>query len=159
MLNVRIVKRDVRRLLDHLAELGRLNTLRDPVSRLADHDVDLTPPQLHAVLWLAKDGPLAMATLAQRVGCSGPTTTGVVDRLENIGLVERQPKPGDRRVVLVAPTELCRQTAAVIEEEIGTQVDGVLGLLGNDDRRDLIDLIGRLASALRTAHEAGADEA
>src|SRR3954470_1963837 len=84
---------DLKRLL---SELGRLRPLRDPISSI---DADLTPPQLHSVLWLGGDGPLPASVLSQRVGCGQPSITGVIDRLEKLGYVERERDTDDRRVV------------------------------------------------------------
>src|SRR5688500_3978104 len=85
-----------------MRETGPLCTIRDPLADLGD--LPLTSPQLHAVLWLGADGPLAASVLAQRIGCQQPSVTGIVDRLEKLGLAERVRDTGDRRVVRVGLT-------------------------------------------------------
>src|SRR5581483_11979770 len=50
-------------------------------------------------------GPTPMSRLAEVLNCEASNLTGLVDKLENRGLVERQPDPGDRRVRLLALTE------------------------------------------------------
>ena len=45
------------------------------------------------------------AHFADRLDVSVASATGIVDRMEDRGLVERLRDPGDRRVVLVHPTE------------------------------------------------------
>ncbi|MFD3378249.1 MULTISPECIES: MarR family winged helix-turn-helix transcriptional regulator [unclassified Streptomyces] len=49
--------------------------------------------------------PLPMRRLAQKLKCEPSNVTGIVDRLEVRGLVERRPDPADRRVKLAAVTE------------------------------------------------------
>ena len=153
MLIVRIVNQDVDRLLDHLAELGRFRTLRDPVSRLTGVERDLTPPQLHAVLWLHRDGAMPMATLALRIGCTRPTATGVVDRLHKLGLAERRQKEGDRRVVLADLTPEGQRTAARAHEAVRESVGMLLQALSAADRKKLVDIFGKLAGVVRAFAE------
>lgn len=49
-------------------------------------------------------GPTPMRELAGLLGMDPPNLTTVVDDLERIGLVERQPHPTDRRIKLVVAT-------------------------------------------------------
>jgi DNA-binding MarR family transcriptional regulator len=63
----------------------------------------LTPTQAHALRELTR-GPLPMGELAARMSCDASNVTGVSDRLEARGLVERGPSPGDRRVKVLTLT-------------------------------------------------------
>ncbi len=65
-------------------------------------EFDLTPP-LTLVLRLL-DEPKPMGALAQLMHCDNSNMTGLVDRLEERGLVERTHADGDRRVRLIALT-------------------------------------------------------
>ena len=59
------------------------------------------------VLWDIDKSPLG--ELADITLIPAPSLVGVVDRLQTAGLVERQPVKGDRRVVLVAITQVGRE--------------------------------------------------
>ncbi|MFJ1708149.1 MarR family winged helix-turn-helix transcriptional regulator [Kitasatospora sp. NPDC088346] len=48
--------------------------------------------------------PVPMRALAGRLGCDASNVTGIVDRLEALGLARRETAPGDRRVKIVAIT-------------------------------------------------------
>lgn len=50
------------------------------------------------------DEPMTMSDLAERLDCEASYMTGIADRLEDRGLVERIPDPGDRRVRLLRLT-------------------------------------------------------
>ena len=75
--------------------------------------VALTPPQLLAMQTLVEaalaglesgdpgDGGLSLSALSSRLGLAHSTTSGIVDRLERLGLVRREPRPDDRRFVIV----------------------------------------------------------
>jgi DNA-binding MarR family transcriptional regulator len=59
---------------------------------------------LHVLTVLEADGPLPMSRLADTLDVSVASTTGIVGRMEERGLVERSHGAADRRVVLVRPT-------------------------------------------------------
>lgn len=77
---------------------------------LAAAEHSLTGAQAR-VLGLLAHEPLPMRRVAQRLKCEPSNVTGIVDRLESRGLVERRPDPADRRIKLAAPTEAGRETA------------------------------------------------
>ena len=58
------------------------------------------------------DGPLPMRGLAETLDVSQASATGIVDRMEQRGLVERRRDDDDRRVVRVALTEEGRNLIA-----------------------------------------------
>ncbi|WP_258016013.1 MarR family winged helix-turn-helix transcriptional regulator [Streptomyces sp. AJS327] len=64
----------------------------------------LTGAQARVLALLARE-PTPMRKVAQQLKCEPSNITGIVDRLENRGLVERRPDPADRRVKLAAATE------------------------------------------------------
>lgn len=57
------------------------------------------------LLALDPDDPLSMRALARKLGYDASNLTGVVDRLEDRGAVERHVDPSDRRVKTISPTE------------------------------------------------------
>ena len=61
--------------------------------------------QLHVLTVLETAGPLPMGKLADALDVSVASATGIVDRMEQRGLVERRREAGDRRVILVHPTD------------------------------------------------------
>lgn len=60
---------------------------------------------LHVLTVLESEGPLPMSKLADSLDVSVASVTGIVDRMEQRGLVERRREPEDRRVILVHVTE------------------------------------------------------
>ena len=61
--------------------------------------------QAMALTSLEPGEPIPMSALAGLLMCDNSNVTGIVDRLEALGLVERQPAERDRRVKAVALTE------------------------------------------------------
>ena len=71
---------------------------------------------LNVLTVLEMDGPQPMGRLAEALDVSVASMTGIVDRMENRGLVERRHDIEDRRVVLVQPTDAGRAVFTTIAE-------------------------------------------
>ena len=69
----------------------------------------LTPTQGLALRLLDPRTPMAMNALAENLVCDASNVTGVVDKLEGRGLIERKPAETDRRVKMLAVTEKGRE--------------------------------------------------
>lgn len=67
-------------------------------------DLDLSPAQCHVLHLIEPGRPLPMRRLAETLSCDASNVTGLVDRLEARGLVERQPSTEDRRVKVLQLT-------------------------------------------------------
>ncbi|WP_328771917.1 MarR family winged helix-turn-helix transcriptional regulator [Streptomyces sp. NBC_00286] len=87
--------------------------------------------------------PLPMRRLAQKLKCEPSNVTGIVDRLESRGLVERRPDPGDRRVKLAAVTDEGRRVARGLRESLHFAREP-LAELSRDERLALRDLLLRM---------------
>jgi len=70
---------------------------------LAPHAI--TMAQSKVLGWLAHDGELSQAELAERMRVEPPTLAGILDRMERDGWVERHPAPADRRRKVVRLTK------------------------------------------------------
>jgi len=76
----------------------------------------LTPPQYFVfnALWMG-DG-ISVGELGERVSLDSSTLTGIIDRMERSGYVERRSNPDDRRSVLVLLTAKARELGPSILE-------------------------------------------
>jgi DNA-binding MarR family transcriptional regulator len=72
-------------------------------------EMGLTVAQLDLLRQLGIHGPSPMSRLADTLNCDASNLTGLVDKLEGRGLLERRPVPGDRRVRVLALTEAGEQ--------------------------------------------------
>jgi DNA-binding MarR family transcriptional regulator len=66
--------------------------------------VDLTMPQLKALIFLTKHEGATSGQIASNLGVGLSTITGIVDRLAEQNLVTRREDPRDRRITRVLPT-------------------------------------------------------
>ncbi|MEU9097070.1 MarR family transcriptional regulator [Streptomyces sp. NPDC048361] len=95
------------------------------------------------VLGLLSHEPLPMRQIAQKLKCEPSNITGIVDRLEARGLVERRPDPADRRVKLAAPTTEGHTVATHLRESLNFAREP-LAELSPEERRVLRDLLKRM---------------
>ncbi|WP_406001092.1 MarR family winged helix-turn-helix transcriptional regulator [Streptomyces sp. NBC_00829] len=98
------------------------------------------------VLGLLATEPTPMRRIAQKLRCEPSNITGIVDRLEARGLVERRPDPYDRRVKIAAATEEGMGTARRLRESLDFAREP-LAQLTDEERRGLRDLLRRMLGA------------
>lgn len=91
-------------------------------------EMGLTPGHLKALRVLAADEARPMGACAHAVGCDASTATWLIDRLEERGLVERQPSKTDRRVKGVILTPLGAETKARLDTHFGEPPASLLEL-------------------------------
>jgi DNA-binding MarR family transcriptional regulator len=150
MRNISGVEDEAHHLMELLAALGRRSSLRDPLVQLTE-SLELTPPQVHTLAWLGRDGALSMGELARRVGITEKTITGIVDRLERAEYVQRERESSDRRVVQVRLTPRGRETADRIQEQAQAGLGSFLALLEAEDRTALLRVFEKLVARLSAA--------
>ncbi len=105
----------------------------------------LTAVQAKVLLLLQPDGAMTMRTIAGQLQYDASNLTGVVDRLEELGAVRRQPHPHDRRAKGVLLTESGQRMRSAFWEGL-TNRSGPLGKLNS---RELSSLRSLLGAALR----------
>jgi DNA-binding MarR family transcriptional regulator len=91
-----------------------------------------------------------MSGLAGALMCDASNVTGLVDRLEDRGLVERQSAPHDRRIKMLALTPAGARVRRELDARLGTAPPG-LTALSPADQRALRDLLRRAVEDQATA--------
>jgi DNA-binding MarR family transcriptional regulator len=94
-------KEDVRSILELQDEIVQRRAVWDSAPWL---ELNMSTPQLKALLLISDEEAIRMRELARKLGGSFSNATVLVDRLVDRGLVERLMDPDDRRVVLVRAT-------------------------------------------------------
>jgi MarR family transcriptional regulator, organic hydroperoxide resistance regulator len=105
-------------------------------------ELDLSPPQLGALKALEPGRPLAMSELAGILHCDNSNVTGIIDRLEDRGLVERRSAEHDRRVKMLVVTPAGAELRQRLVERM-SQPPPPLAALSADDQRALRDIMRR----------------
>jgi DNA-binding MarR family transcriptional regulator len=102
----------------------------------------LSPPQVRALGVLEPGRPVPMSELAEALHCDNSNVTGIVDRLEDRGLVERRSAPHDRRVKMLVVTERGAELQARLAERLD-EAPPALARLCAEDQQALRDIMRR----------------
>lgn len=116
--------------------------LRPRFLRIAS-ELELSPPQTHVLRCLSPGQPLPMSSLAETLFCDASNVTGLVDRLEARGLVERQGAEHDRRVKMLALSEAGQTLRDRLMGRLGDP-SPALSRLSPEELRTLMGLLERV---------------
>jgi DNA-binding MarR family transcriptional regulator len=109
----------------------------------------LTPSQYNVLRILHGEGkPLPILEIASRTITVVPGITGLIDRLERVGFVNRVRCDQDRRVIYVALTDKGTRTLAVLDEPLATLHRQLLGHLSQSELKELIRLLEKVREPL-----------
>jgi DNA-binding MarR family transcriptional regulator len=111
-----------------------------PIAR----ELDLRPAAFGTLRML--DRPRTMSEVADALQCDNSNVTGIVDSLEEKGLVARRPAEGDRRVKLIELTPEGRRVHARLARAFAKPPEWVEALSAQD-RRALRDVLRRAAES------------
>jgi DNA-binding MarR family transcriptional regulator len=106
---------------------------------------DIPDAQIKLVMYLAIHGSQTMSDLAEGLKVTTPAITGLVDKLEKRGMVERLRDPQDRRVVHVRLAPRARLIAEQHLEARRRQMRLVLTTLTPEEQRMFIRTLKLLA--------------
>src|SRR6516225_2894139 len=135
--------------MDRLLDLILTGGLRPPLFHpdVLALERQLPRSEMLALLMLQRHGERTMSELAEHLGAPLSTASGIGERLARRGLVHRQRRPEDRRVVVVRLTRK-GETAAV---KLRVQVDGLLrrvaGALTEEELVQLVALLAKVSVA------------
>jgi DNA-binding MarR family transcriptional regulator len=102
---------------------------------------ELAPQQMIALRMLGA-GPRKMSDLAQSLFCDNSNVTGIVDRLEERGLVRREAAEGDRRIRLLVLTDEGERMRVEITKRMA-EPPAPIAALSEKDQRALRDILKR----------------
>jgi DNA-binding MarR family transcriptional regulator len=109
----------------------------------------LTPSQYNVLRILRGEGkPLPILEVANRMLAVVPGITGVIDRLEGMGLLARQRSMEDRRVVFVAISRQGLDLLARLDEPLGALHSRLIGHLSPAELRELSQLLEKARQSL-----------
>ena len=111
---------------------------------LAEYDVTPVQSGILKCLWL-HDGQ-APSQIASCLCLDSSTITGILDRMENKGIVKRMADPNDRRSLRVVLTEQGRLLEEPIKKIIDQENKKVLSALKKEEQVELMEYLERISS-------------
>ena len=117
--------------------------------------LNLTFPQALVLTVLGEEGPGPISVLAERTGSANSTVSGIVDRLEKLGLARRQRSESDRRVIYVEATDQYRDLRSRAESDVVGYFNTLMEGMSPEDRTMVATALRRLDEALSRGMEGG----
>ena len=108
----------------------------------------VSAPQLSSLLALYENGPLPPSRIAKYIMVNSSTVTGIIDRLEQKGLVQRSRVSTDRRVITVTLTDKGRELAEHAPPPIQEQIVEGLQKLPPNEIEKIVQALTKLTYML-----------
>ncbi len=111
-------------------------------------EYDLTTPQFVVLEALHHLGPLPLGELAEKLLVTGGNVTYVMDRLESRGLVTRDRRTDDRRVVVARMTTEGRDLVSKVFPDHVGRMEHLSRHLTDQEQRELSVLLKKLGTGI-----------
>ncbi len=131
-----------------LQSVRRVEQCAEIYSKRLAHLYQVTTPQLVALLAIAENGSCTLKAIGQAIYLSASTVVGIVDRLEEKGLVQRARATQDRRQVYVSLTQKGQELLALSPSALPEGFSLALQMLSEQERETLVVTLERFATLL-----------
>lgn len=115
--------------------------------------MNLTFPQAVALNVLGTEGPMPISKLAELTGSANSTISGIMDRLERLGLAKRTRSELDHRVIFVEVTDKYNELQAKASSSINDYFEKLLGTLSPEERGVISQSLQLLDEVLSQAED------
>jgi DNA-binding MarR family transcriptional regulator len=120
---------------------------------------NVSAPQVACLLALLDNGPISPSQIAKKIMVESSTVTGIIDRLEQKGLVSRTRVSQDRRVITIELTEAGRRLAENAPPPIQQKIVNGLRKTDEAERAEIIQTLSRLTEMIDAEDEEEGGEA
>ncbi|UYV38142.1 MarR family transcriptional regulator [Rhodobacteraceae bacterium D3-12] len=136
--------------------IRRLNQISVAIfaDRMAEIEAEITPVQFAALTMIRENPGIDQASLARAIAYDKATIGGVVDRLAAKSLILRQQSKTDRRARALAITPKGDALLDHIGPTVRALQDDILIGLDDDEKKQLVTLLGKTATAGNTRSRA-----
>jgi DNA-binding MarR family transcriptional regulator len=134
--------------LQILQSLRRIIRATDLYSRRLKLTYDITAPQLICLLAITENGTITVSKIAEKVHLSASTVVGILNRLEQKGLIVRSRDTKDRRVVFVSASDEGMKLVRNAPTPLQDNLSDALMNLAEDEQASITDSLKRLVSMM-----------
>jgi DNA-binding MarR family transcriptional regulator len=121
----------------------------------AEHD--LHPMHFGLLMVLEADGPISQQDLAERTGVDPSSMVGRMDRLVELGLVDRERSSGDRRSYEISLNAAGRRVLKTLRTDAKRSGDAMFAPLNQSERQQLHRLLAKMADHVDAQAAEGED--
>jgi DNA-binding MarR family transcriptional regulator len=123
-----------------------LQTEARRIAREQSARVGISPTQLNVLQLLDEIGELSLSELSRKIAAQNSTVTGIVDRMVQAGLVEREQSDTDRRVWRIRMTEKGAAIARRAPVAPWAVLHRALDKLDAREKQTLVQILSKLAA-------------
>jgi MarR family transcriptional regulator, organic hydroperoxide resistance regulator len=147
-----LLRRELKEDLDRIVEtIIYLVTESRRLSKEEATQYGVTPTQLSVLKLLYEIGDLSLGSLSKEIRAHNSTVTGIVDRMEAAGLVERARSDEDRRVWIIRLTTAGRKVAERARVSPWDVLHNALLELSPSDQEKLMSIMRKVAQHVQSA--------
>lgn len=110
----------------------------------------LSYSQFFLLTYLSSEESLTMSDIAKKMAHSTAAATGLVDRIEKLGYVERSHGSEDRRKILVRITSKGVEIVSRMRKEIASDLTGILASM-DDEAAEKMEHVNQAISSRKIA--------
>ncbi len=116
-------------------------------------DSGFTTPQILLIKLLSIEGPLNVSEISEKMFLTKGTVSGIIDRLENQEVVERNRSNEDKRIVNVALTNKGVGITKTMRGTVNEYFDTIFSMCKEEDMEKIINGLDILRSVLDKNYE------
>jgi DNA-binding MarR family transcriptional regulator len=130
-----------------LTLMKEVRTLIDKCLKTKVNLGNFTMPQTMIIYNLAQHGTMKISDLSEKMGLTNSTVSGIVDRLEDQGVVARQRSTTDRRVVYVEFTPEHKKRHEDMHDQVDQYFEEILSEIPSQEMESIINSFSILKEA------------
>ena len=130
--------------------LRRITRAMELHSRQLSAGSRITGPQLVCLRTVIEGGPMTATAISKEVHVSASTVVGILDRLEDKGLIVRERGRVDRRIVFVSATEAGRQLAQRTPSPLQQRLAQALQAFSDSERATMTRSLEQVADLIES---------
>ncbi|TEA78106.1 MarR family winged helix-turn-helix transcriptional regulator [Allopusillimonas ginsengisoli] len=111
---------------------------------------NITAPQLVCLRAVIDHGPLTATAISREIHVSASTVVGILDRLEDKGLIRRERGREDRRIVFVTATDEGRQLATDTPSPLQKKLSDALNALPESEQATITMSLERIVDLMES---------
>lgn len=115
---------------------------------LRKYDLTKSQQEVLGYLHFTDKDPVIQKDIEEHFHISNPTVTGILNRLEQKGFIERKHNPKDKRVRAIVLTQKEQDLHGDIENQIRIMESKFSDALGEEKRKQLLEILKELAQNL-----------
>ncbi len=136
------------RIKEIIYQIRRLIQANDLYTKELNREYQVSAPQLNCLVALYENGSLSPSQIAKLIVVKSSTVTGVIDRLEQKGLVTRVRKSSDRRVITIELTEAGGKLVEKAPPPLHHKIVAGLKKLSRDEITNVVESLNVLTGML-----------